>query len=60
MQWGKQIPKKEVYKCLEYYFFGVPHLATYIFFLFPLNNEPGLGPGINPGMALTPFPSGIG
>ncbi len=39
-------------------FFGVPHLAIYI--LFPLINEPGLGAGIDPGMALTPFPSSIG
>jgi len=39
------------------YFFGVPHLATYIFLSVQLLNEPGLGEGINPGMALTPFPS---
>jgi len=36
----------------------VPHLATYVYFLsIQLLNEPGLGAGINPGMALTPFPS---
>jgi len=29
----------------DIYFFGVPHLATYIFFLFV--NEPGLGTLIN-------------
>jgi hypothetical protein len=40
------------------YFFGVPHLATCIF-LF-VYNEPELGVGINPGMALTPLPSSIG
>ncbi len=39
--------------------FGVLHLATYIFFFQSLN-EPGLGAGINPGMALTPFSSSIG
>ncbi len=26
---------------------------------FPLINEPGLGAGVDPGMALTPFPSSI-
>jgi len=36
-------------------FFGVPHLATCIFY-----NEPELGLGIDPGMALTPLPSSIG
>jgi len=36
----------------------VPHLATCIFLLF--YNEPELGVGINPGMALTPLPSSIG
>jgi len=41
------------------YFFGVPHLATYIFLSFQLLNEPGLGEGIDPGMALTPFTSSI-
>ena len=38
-------------------FFGVPHLATYIFYLF--RNEPGLGTGFNPGMASAPFPSSV-
>jgi len=37
-----------------YNFFGVPHLATCIF-LF--SNEPELGEGIDPSMALNPFPS---
>jgi len=37
----------------------VPHLATCIFFSFQLLNEPGLGAGIDPGMALTPLPSSI-
>jgi len=33
----------------------------YLYFLsFQLLNEPGLGVGINPGMALTPFPFSIG
>jgi hypothetical protein len=33
----------------------------YLYFLsFQLLNEPGLGVGIDPGMALTPFPSSIG
>jgi hypothetical protein len=41
-------------------FVRVPHLATYIFFLFQLLNEPELGAGIDPGMALTPFTSSIG
>ncbi len=40
------------------YFFGVPHLATCIFLFF--YNEPELGVGIDPGMALTPLPSNIG
>jgi hypothetical protein len=36
-------------------FFGVPHLYfSYIFY-----NEPELGAEIDPGMALTPFPSNI-
>ncbi len=38
-------------------FFGVPHLATCIFLFF--YNEPELGVGIDPGMALTPLPSSI-
>ncbi len=36
----------------------MPHLATCIFLFF--YNEPELGVGINPGMALTPLPSCIG
>ncbi len=36
----------------------MPHLATCIFLFF--NNEPELGVGIDPGMALTPLPSSIG
>jgi len=43
----------------KYIFFGVPHLATCIFF-FQLLKQPGLGAEIDPGMALTPFPSSIG
>jgi hypothetical protein len=39
-------------------FFGVPNLATCIFLI--LYNEPGLGSGIDPDMALTPHPSSIG
>jgi hypothetical protein len=39
-------------------FFGVPHLATCIFFFF--YDEPELGVGIDPGMAFTPLPSRIG
>jgi len=39
---------------------GVPHLATYIFFLSQLLNEPELGARIYPSMALTPFPPSIG
>jgi len=38
--------------------FGVPHLATCIFLFF--YNEPELGVGIDPGMALIPLPSSIG
>ncbi len=37
--------------------YGGPNLATCIFLFFC--NEPDLG-GIDPGMALTPLPSGIG
>jgi len=46
--------------CLVHYtFFGVPHLATYIFFLFV--NEPELGTLINLTLvALIPFPSSVG
>jgi len=36
----------------------VPHLATCIFLFF--YNEPELGVGIDPGMALTPLLSSIG
>ncbi len=35
----------------------MPHLATCIFLSF--YNEPELGVGINPGMAMTPHPSSI-
>jgi hypothetical protein len=45
---------------MEVIFFGVPHLATYIFLSIQLLNKPGLGAGIYPGMALTPFSSSIG
>jgi len=38
------------------YIFCVPHVTTCIFLFL---NEPKLGAGINPGMALTPFPSSI-
>ncbi len=38
-------------------FFGVPHLATYIFFNCQI--EPELGAGIDPGMAFTLFPYSI-
>jgi len=37
------------------YIFGVLRLAIYVFFLF--SNEPELGDGIDPGMAIYPFPS---
>jgi len=36
-------------------FFGVTHLVTDFFFLFQSLNEPELGAGIDPGMALTPL-----
>ncbi len=36
----------------------MPHLATCIFLFF--YNEPELGVGIDPGMALTSLPSSIG
>ncbi len=36
----------------------MPHLTTFIFLFF--YNEPELGVGIDPGMALTPLPSSIG
>jgi len=35
----------------------VPQIATFIFLIF--YNKPELGSGIDPGMALTPFPSSI-
>jgi hypothetical protein len=34
-----------------FFFLGLPHLATYIFLVFS-PNEPELGAGIDPGMAL--------
>jgi len=40
------------------FFFWCAHLATCIFLFF--YNEPELGVGINPDMALTPLPSSIG
>jgi len=43
---------------LSKWFFSVPQLATCIFLFF--YNEPELGVGIDPGMALTPLPSSIG
>jgi len=46
------------YQIVFLIFFGVPRLPTCIFLVF--YNEPELGVGINPGMALTPFPSSIG
>ncbi len=36
-----------------------PELFTTMYFSFQLLNEPGLGEGIDPGKALTPFPSSI-
>jgi hypothetical protein len=39
------------------FFVGVPHLATYIFLNFQI--EPKLSIGIDPGIALNPFPSSI-
>jgi len=40
-------------------FLVCPIWLPIFFFLFQLLNEPGLGEGIDPGMALTPFPSSI-
>jgi hypothetical protein len=40
------------------FFVGLPHLATYIFLIFSMN-EPEFGAGINPGIALNPFSSSI-
>ncbi len=37
---------------------GLPHLATYIFSYFSMN-EPELGAGIDLGMAFNPFSSSI-
>ncbi len=37
------------FRLLKCFFFSLPHLATYIFFS---TNEPELGAGIDPGMAL--------
>jgi len=45
---------------LKLNFFWYTYLATYIFLPFQLLNVPELGAGIDPGMALTPFPSSIG
>ncbi len=41
-----------------FFFVGLPHLATYIFLIFSMN-EPDLGAGIDPGMAFNPFQSSI-
>jgi hypothetical protein len=49
---------REKYYFLFKKFFGVPHLAICVFLIF--YNEPELGAGIDPGMALTPLPSSIG
>jgi len=46
------------YFLLKKNFFGVPHLTTCNFLFF--YNEPELGVGIDPGMALPPLPSSIG
>jgi len=43
---------------VSFNFFGVPRLATCVFLIS--YNEPELGAEIDPGMALTPFPSSIG
>ena len=40
------------------FFASLPHLATYIFSYFSMN-EPELGAGINTGMAFNPFQSSI-
>ncbi len=48
-----------MHMCFLLCFFVVPHLATYILLSIQLLNEPGLGEGIDPGIALTPFPSSI-
>jgi len=50
----KEVIVKKGLSCIFFkYFFGVPHLATCIFLFF--YNEPELGVGIDPGMALTPL-----
>jgi hypothetical protein len=45
--------QQELFKTYQFFFFffGLPHLATYIFLVFS-TNEPELGARINPGMAL--------
>jgi hypothetical protein len=43
---------------LNVFFVDLPHLTTYIFLIFSMN-EPELGGGINPGMAFNQFPSSI-
>ncbi len=40
-------------------FLVCPIWLPIFFFFFQLLNEPGLGEGIDSGMALTPFPSSI-
>jgi hypothetical protein len=42
---------------LKYFFVGVPHLATYNFFIIILNQN--WVPKIDSGMAFTPYPSSI-
>ncbi len=39
-------------KVEQHFFDGLPHLATYIFLIFSMN-EPELDAGIDPGIALT-------
>jgi hypothetical protein len=50
--------KSTLFYIISKIFFGVPHLATCIFYF--LYNEPELGVIIDPDMALTPLPSSIG
>jgi len=46
---------------LSYFYFFWCAPFGYLYFLsFQLLNEPGLGAGIDAGMALTPLPSSIG
>jgi len=61
---GNRNPTQNYGGILDFFFLNIFFWCApfgYLYFLsFQLLNEPGLGVGIDPGMALTPFPSSIG